>query len=147
MQFHVTIEGRLTTSAMSGATRNGHEYVTFTMIHRSRYRDNNGKWVDGKAMEFDVMCWGELAGRARHLTRGDVVTVECGQLLPYINDDDLPALKVQARNISISMRFTDAQPVKGPRSRRGDLVTTADGEKVTADTYPEVVTDRELQHH
>lgn len=147
MMFHVAIEGRLTRSPETGTTRDGREYVQFPLMHRDRHRDHNGKWVDAKAMFFEVVCWGDLAARVRNLNRGDQVIVEAGQLFPYDNDNDLPALKLAARNVSVSMRFADAHAGPAKRSRRGDLVTTADGEKVTSDAYPDVITDPELVHH
>ena len=147
MLFNVVVEGRLTASPTTGTTRNGHEYVQFTLVHQDRYRDHTGKWVDAKAQFFEVLCWGELGVRVRNnLTRSDVVIVEGGQLLAYNNDSDMPTLKVQARNVSISMRFTDAHPGRKTPSRRGDMVTTAHGEQISADAYPEVTTDRELLH-
>ncbi|RKR88322.1 single-stranded DNA-binding protein [Micromonospora pisi] len=145
--FACVIEARLTASPQTGHTREGREFVQFPVVHRDRYRDHTGKWVDSRAMFFEVMCWGDLATRARNLTRGDQVIIEAGQLLPYINDSDLPAMKVQARNLSVSMRFTDAHAGPQVKTRRGDIVTTADGEQYAADAYPEVTTDRELLHH
>ena len=116
-------------------------------MHRDRYRDHTGKWVDAKSMFFEVMCWGELGSRVRDLVRGDQVVVEGGQLLPYINDSNMPALKVQARNVSVSMRFTTAHAGPATQQRRGDLVVTPDGERYAADAYPETVADRELVHN
>lgn len=145
--FSCIVEGRLTASPTTGHTREGREYVQFPIVHRDRYRDHTGKWVDARAMFFEVLCWGELASRARNLVRGDQVVVEAGQLLPYLNDSDLPALKMQARNLSVSMRYTDVHAGTAVRQRRGDIVVTADGERYAADAYPEVVTDRELVHH
>ncbi|MBN1173042.1 MAG: single-stranded DNA-binding protein [Micromonosporaceae bacterium] len=97
--FTCVIEGRLTASPTCDHTRDGRPYVQFPLVHRDRYRDATGRWVDTKAMFFEVLCWGDLATRVHHLTRGDQVLVEAGQLLPYLNDSDLPALKVQARNV------------------------------------------------
>jgi len=145
--FCVLVEGRLTASPTTGHTRDGREFVQFPIVHRDRYRDHTGTWVDMKAMFFEVLCWGELASRARNLVRGDQVVVEAGQLLPYFNDSDLPVLKMHARNLSVSMRFTDAHAGLPVRQRRADLVVTADGERYAADAYPETVTDRELVHH
>ena len=147
MKFNVDIEGKLITSAMTGATRDGREYVTFTIVHQSQYRDHTGNWVDAKAMFFDIVCWGKLAGHVKDLTRGTLVVIEGGRMLPYINDNELPGIKVEARNVSLSMRFAEAHPGPAKRTRRADLITTADGEHVTADAYPEVVTDRELVQH
>ena len=147
MLFTCVIEGRLTASPTTGHTREGREYVQFPLVHRDRYRDHTGRWVDTRAMFFEVLCWGDLAGRARNLTRGDNVVVEAGQLLPYCNDSDLPALKLHARNLAVSMRFADAHASAPTRARRGDIVVTPDGERYAADAYPEVVTDPELVHH
>ncbi|MFG2042212.1 single-stranded DNA-binding protein [Dactylosporangium sp. NPDC048998] len=146
MQFSLTVEGRLTTSAMTNTTQSGREFVTFTIVHQDQYRDHTGKWVDAKPMFFDIVCWGKLAGHVRNLTRGTVVVIEGGRLLGYINDNELAGLKVEARNVSLSMRFGEAHPGPAKRTRRADLVTTADGEQITADAYPDVVTDRELVH-
>jgi single-stranded DNA-binding protein len=145
--FSCVIEGRLTASATTGHTRDGRPYVQFPIMHRDRYRDHNGRWVDTKAMFFEILCWGDLATRTHSLTRGDQVLVEAGQLLPYTNDSDLPALKVHARNVSLSMRHTEAHPGPRTRQRPGDLVITPDGERYAADAYPDVVTDPELVHH
>lgn len=147
MLFTVVIEGRLTASPETGNTREGREYVQFPIVHRDRYRDHTGAWVDAKAMFFEVLCWGDLAGRARNLTRGDQVVVEAGQLLPYTNDSDLPALKVYARNLSVSMRFAEAHAGPRRQARRGDMVTTPDGENLVANAYHEAATDPELVHH
>jgi hypothetical protein len=145
MLFNVVIEGRLTATPTTGTTRDGREYVQFPLVHRDRYRDHTGTWIDAKAMFFDVLCWGDLAARVRNLTRGDQVAVEAGQLLPYLNDSVLP-LKLQARNVSVSVRFTDAHAGPNVPRRRGDMVTTAHGEQLTADAYPEVITDCEPLH-
>ncbi|MDP9792589.1 single-stranded DNA-binding protein [Catenuloplanes nepalensis] len=147
MLFTIVVEGRLTASPTTGTTREGREYVQFPMVHQDRYRDHTGKWVDAKPQFFDVLCWGGLGARVRNnLTRGDIVTVEGGRLQPYLDDSDMPALKMQARNVNLSMRFTDAHPgTKAPR-RRGDMVTTAHGEQIPAEVYPEVTTDLELLH-
>jgi single-stranded DNA-binding protein len=147
VQFSLTVEGKLTTSAMSHTAQSGREYVTFTIVHQDRYRDHTGKWVNAKPMFFDIVCFGELASHVRNLTRGTVVVIEGGRLLGYINDDELGGMKVEARNVSLSMRFGEAHPGPAKPPRRADLVTTADGERVTADTYPDVVTDRELVQH
>jgi single-stranded DNA-binding protein len=146
MLFNVVIEGRLTASPTIGSTRDGREYVQFPIVHRDRYRDHTGKWVDAKAMFFDVLCWGDLASRVRDLTRGDQVVVEAGQLLPYLNDSDLPTLKVQARNVSVSMRFTTAHAGPKTPTRRGDMVVSPHGELITSAAYPDVATDPELLH-
>ncbi len=98
-------------------------------------------------MFFDVMTWGDLAARVRNLTRGDQVVVEGGHLMPYLNDSGLPTLKLSAKNVSVSMRFTNAHAGPPTRQRRGDVVTTPDGERYAADVYPEIATDRELVHH
>jgi hypothetical protein len=145
--FSCIVEARLAASPETGHTRDGKEYVQFPVVHRDRYRDHTGRWVDGKAMFFDVICWGELARRARNLTRGDLVVVEVGHLMPYTTDSDLPGLKAHARNLSVSMRFADAHAGTPSRGRRGDIVVTADGEQISADAYPDVVTDPELVHH
>lgn len=145
--FSVIVEGRLTASPTTGHTRDGREFVQFPIVYKDRYRDHTGKWQDTRAMFFEVLCWGELASRVRNLVRGDQVIVEAGQLLPYLNDSDMPALKMQARNVSVSMRFTEAHAGPVARQRRGDLVVTADGERYAADAYPEAVTDRELVHN
>ncbi|WP_306211073.1 single-stranded DNA-binding protein [Actinoplanes sp. RD1] len=145
--FSVLVEGRLTASPTAGATRDGREFVQFPIVHKDRYRDHTGAWRDSRAMFFEVLCWGELAARVRNLVRGDQVLVEAGQLLPYLNDSDLPALKMQARNVSVSMRFTEAHAGPAVRQRPGNVVVTADGERYAADVYPEAVTDRELVHH
>lgn len=145
--FSVLVEGRLTASPTTGTTREGREFVQFPIVHKDRYRDHTGAWRDTRAMFFEVLCWGELASRVRNLVRGDQVVVEAGQLLPYLNDSDLPALKMQARNVSVSMRFTEAHAGPARQQRRGDLVVTADGERYAAEAYPDAVTDRELVHH
>ncbi|MFF5230262.1 single-stranded DNA-binding protein [Dactylosporangium sp. NPDC000521] len=140
MLFNVVIEGRLTASPTTGRTREGREYVQFPIVHRDRYRDHTGQWKDAKAMWFDVLCWGDLASRVRHLNRGDQVLVEAGQLLPYLNESDLPTLKLSARNVSVSMRFTEAHAGPNTRSRRGDIITTPDGDQFAADAYPDAIT-------
>lgn len=145
--FTCFLEGKLTASPTTGHTRDGREYVQFPVVVRDRYRDHTGKWADGKAMWFEIFCWGEIATRVRDLGRGDQVVVEAGQLLPYLNDDDLPALKVQARNVSVSMRFTTAHAGSKVPQRRGDMVATPYGEKYPAATYPDVVSDPELVQH
>ena len=81
MQFNLTIEGKLTTSATTNTTRHGSEFVTFTIVHQSQYRDQHGTWVDAKPMFFDIVCWGKLAGHVRNLTRGAlvvIVRIHCG---------------------------------------------------------------------
>ena len=145
--FTVLVEGRLTASPTTGTTRDGREFVQFPIVHKDRYRDHTGAWKDTRAQFFEVLCWGELGSRVRNLVRGDQVIVEAGQLLAYLNDSDLPVLKMQARNVSVSMRFAEAHAGPAKQQRRGDLVVTADGERYAADAYPETVTDRELVHN
>ncbi|GIE90485.1 single-stranded DNA-binding protein [Actinoplanes regularis] len=147
MLFTVVIEGRLTSTPATTSTRDGREFVQMSMLHKDRYRDQTGKWQDARPMFFDVLCWGELGDRVRNLVRGDQVVVEAGQLLPYINDSGMPAMKMQARNVSVSMRYAEAHAGPVKQQRRGDLVVTADGERYAADAYPETSTDRELVHN
>ncbi|HKS98256.1 MAG TPA: single-stranded DNA-binding protein [Rugosimonospora sp.] len=145
--FTCFIEGRLTASAQTGHTSDARAFVQFPIVTRDRYRGPSGQWVDEKAMFFEVVCWGALAGRVRDLTRGDQVIVEAGQLLPYITENDMPALKVHARNVSVSARFAPAHAGQQRPVRHGDIVTTADGEHYAAEAYPEATTDRELVQH
>jgi hypothetical protein len=144
MLFSVVIEGRLTSTPTTATTRDGREFVQMSILHKDRYRDQNGKWQDARPMFFEILCWGELGDRVRNLVRGDQVVVEAGQLLPFINDSDMPAMKMQARNVSVSMRFAEAHAGPVKQQRRGDLVVTADGERYAAAVYPETSTDREL---
>ncbi|MEV6527134.1 single-stranded DNA-binding protein [Longispora sp. NPDC051575] len=159
MLFNVTIEGRLTTSPEQGTTRNGREYTQFEMAHREFCKNGN---QPSDASHFEVLCWGDLAARVRGLRRGDLVTVEAGKLLAYVDHDrrpgesgyathercGQPVLKLWARNVSVSMRFDDAYAGSRPaRQRRGDVVTTPDGEQYAAEVYPEIVADLQLVHH
>ena len=145
--FTCVIEGSLTSTPTRGHTRDGATWVQFPIVVRDRYRDHTGRWVDAKAMFFDIVCWRDLAERVQDLCRGDLVVVEAGQLLPYLNDSDLPGLKVHARNVSLSMRHTPAHTGTRARQRSGDIVVTADGERIAADAYPDRVAHLELVHH
>jgi single-stranded DNA-binding protein len=145
--FTCLIEGTLTASPTRGHTRSGAVWVQFPIVVKERYRDQSGKWVDATAMHFDIVCWRDLADRVDDLVRGDRVVVQAGRLLPYVDDGDQPALKVHAQNVSLSMRFTPAHTGPKTRQRSGDVVVTADGERIAAEAYPERVADRELVHH
>jgi hypothetical protein len=145
--FTCLIEGALSSSPTRGHTRDGAIWVQFPIVVRDRYRDHTGRWVETKPMYFDIVCWRELADRVDHLVRGDRVVIEAGQLLPYIDDSDVPGLKVHARNVSLSMRHTTAYTGPKVRQRPGDIVVTADGERIAADAYPDRVADLELVHH
>jgi hypothetical protein len=145
--FTCMIEGKLTSAPTRGHTRDGAVWVQFPIVVRDRYRDQTGRWVEAKAMFFDVVCWRDLADRAQDLSRGDTVVVEAGQLLPYLTDSDLPGLKVHARNVSLSMRHTAAHVGPKVRQRSGDTVITPDGERIAADAWPDRVVDLELVHH
>lgn len=142
--FSCFIEGTLTASATRGHARDGAVWVQFPIVVRDRYRDHTGTWVDGKAMFFDIVCWRTLADRVGDLTRGDRVVVEAGQLLPYLTDSDLPAVKVHARNVSLSMRHTPAHTGTRVPQRNGDVVVTPDGERIAAEAYPDRVGNLEL---
>jgi hypothetical protein len=144
--FTCIIEGNLTSTATRGHTRDGIVWVQFPIVVRERFRDHAGKWADSKPMFFDIVCWRGTAERVGDLVRGDRVVVEAGQLLPYINDDDLPGLKVHARNVSISMRFHPAHTGTRKPQRNGDVVVTADGEHIAAAAYPDRTSDLELVH-
>ncbi|WP_020525193.1 single-stranded DNA-binding protein [Catelliglobosispora koreensis] len=158
--FTVVIEGRLAGSPETGATRQGREYTQFPFVYRDSWRDAAGVKRE-RVMHFEVICWGDLATRAYTLKRGDQITVEAGQMLAYVDHDlrrgdqgamhercGQPVLKLSARNISISMRHGDAHSGLRPAAqRRGDMVTTAHGEQVPADAYPEITADLELVHH
>ncbi|MBG0568794.1 single-stranded DNA-binding protein [Actinoplanes aureus] len=147
MQLNITVEGTLTRSAVTGETRDGREFVQFQIVHRpGSYRDNTGREVTGKPMYFDILCWGDLAGRARDLTRGTTIVAEISRLIPFEDDGEL-GIKAFARNLSISMRYAEAHAGPQVRQRRGDLVTTPHGETITAQAYPDVVGDRELVHN
>ncbi|GGQ83696.1 single-stranded DNA-binding protein [Couchioplanes azureus] len=146
MQFVAIIEGTLTTSPVTDKTRDGREFVQLSIVHRVTYRDTSGKQVNAQPMSFDILCWGDLASRARNLHRGDTIIADLTRLLPYDNNGIL-GMKAYARNVSVSMRYAEAHAGPQVRQRRGDLVTTAHGETVTADAYPEIVTDRELIQH
>lgn len=145
--FTVTVEGTLTSSPQPGSTRDARAFVQFEMVHRRQYRDDTGKLVDTKPMYFEVICWGDAANRARSLNRGDDVIVDASQLLAYINDGDLPALKLAARSLALSMRRRDAHTAATRPARRSDLIRTADGEEYDADVYPDAVTDPQRLRH
>jgi single-stranded DNA-binding protein len=145
--FTCLIEGQLTSSPELGATREGRPYVQFRIIHRARYRNAAGTWTDAKPMHFDIVCWGPVAEHVRDLVRGDQVVVEASRIMAFFNDSDEPDLKLSAANVSISMRFTQAHTGSRKPSRPGDIIVTPDGERYDANTYPEVITDRELIHH
>ncbi|GAA2522683.1 single-stranded DNA-binding protein [Pilimelia columellifera] len=144
--FTCVIEGKLTASPTRGHTRSGAVWVQFPIVHRERYRDATGRWVDGKAMFLDVVCWGALTDRVNDLVRGDQVVVEVGHLMAYENDCDQAAMKAAARNVSMSMRFQPAHSGPKVAQRRGDVVVTADGERIASAAYPERVADLELAH-
>ncbi|GGJ75617.1 hypothetical protein GCM10010123_02000 [Pilimelia anulata] len=144
--FTCIVEGKLTASPTRGHTRSGAVWVQFPIVHRERYRDQSGRWVDGKAMFLDIVCWGTLTDRVGELVRGDQVVVEVGHLMAYDNDSDLPAMKASARNVSVSMRFQPAHSGTRTAQRRGDVVVTADGERIASQAYPERVADLELAH-
>jgi hypothetical protein len=145
--FTCVIEGSLTSTPTRGHTRDGAIWVQFPIVVRDRYRDHTGNWVQTKAMFFDIVCWRDLAERVQDLHRGDLVVIEGGQLLPYLNDSDLPGLKVHARNVALSMRHTAAHSGPRVRQRNGDTVVTADGERIASEAYPDRVADLELVHH
>ncbi|GAA0812118.1 single-stranded DNA-binding protein [Spirilliplanes yamanashiensis] len=145
--FTCVIEGSLTSTPTRGHTRDGAVWVQFPVVVKDRYRDHAGRWIDGRPMFFDIVCWRDLADRVQDLARGDRVVVEAGQLLPYLSDSELPALKVHARNVSLSMRYTAAHTGPRVRQRSGDVVVTADGERIAAEAYPDRVSDPELVHH
>jgi hypothetical protein len=145
--FTCILEGQLTTSPTRGHTRDGAIWAQFPIVVQGRYRDHTGRMVDTRAMHFDIVCWRDLADRVGDLHRGDHVVVEAGQLLPYLTDSDLPGLKVHARNVSLSMRHSAAHAGPKVRQRSGDVVVTADGERIAAAAYPDRFTDLDLVHH
>ena len=145
--FTCILEGQLTASATRGHTRDGATWVQFPLVVQGRYRDHTGQLVDARAMHFDIVCWRARAERVTDLRRGDRVVVEAGQLLPYLSDSDLPGLKVHARNVTLTMRYTAAHVGPRVRQRSGDIVVTADGERIAAAAYPDRVTDLDLVHH
>lgn len=110
MQFNVTIEGRIIKADPElFATPNGNQGTRFQLVHSPRYRNADGEWTEGRAQFFDIVCWGKLAQNVlENLRQGDIVIVDANQLYAHASGN-FGHLKVNASNISLSLRFDAAR--------------------------------------
>lgn len=72
-----TFMGRLTRDPEVKHTRSGLSVTSITLAANVRKKDDQGNWVDGDSVFFDVSIWGARGEAfARHHQRGDMALVE-----------------------------------------------------------------------
>jgi single-strand DNA-binding protein len=126
MQFNLDFEGNLGSAPELRFTPSGVAVARMSVGHNTRRRDESGKWVNGDTLWIEVTCWRDLAERVAKLNKGDTVTVTARDDLSawaYINQTTSKAaarLQVTANNVSLSMRFADANAVRTPRPSSPD---------------------------
>ncbi|BEL12881.1 hypothetical protein Q0Z83_110720 [Actinoplanes sichuanensis] len=136
------VEGIITRRPETGVTRDGREYTQFEITH---YRT----WMDGNTTRksppqvLDILCWGRLAQQARKLSLRTTVTVHGNAPQPFDNNGVL-GLKMFARGLSVDVGDLGNRSTTGERS--GHLVTSPEGEQITAEAWPEVVGNLETVH-
>ena len=141
-QFSLSFEGNLAAKPELEHTATGQALCRLRVAHNRR-RKTEGQWVDTTPMWVQVTVWGELAERCAELSKGDTVVVNARDDLnvwPFIRQDGTPGgvLEVTAENVSVSMRFTGAQPVADDRPA-GDAWDPATAEPTAIEP------ERELQ--
>jgi single-strand DNA-binding protein len=128
MQFNLTIEGNLGSAPELRITPSGVPVTRMSVGHNTRRRDTSGQWVNGPTLWVEVTCWRDLAERVAKLNKGDTVIVDARDDLStwaYLNQStSKPAarLQVTANNVSLSMRFADANTVRTPRPSSPDAM-------------------------
>ena len=141
-QFSLSFEGNLAAKPELEYTATAQALCRLRVAHNRR-RKTEGQWVDTSPMWVQVTVWGELAERCAELSKGDTVVVNARDDLnvwPFIRQDGTAGgvLEVTAENVSVSMRFTGAQPVADDRPA-GDTGDPATAEPTAAES------ERELQ--
>ncbi|GAA2470975.1 single-stranded DNA-binding protein [Winogradskya humida] len=114
-EFNFTFEGNLVAKPELEITKGGQTLSRLRVAH-SRRRKVEGQWVDAPPMWVHVTAWDDLAERCAKLDKGDTVLVKGRDDLgtwAFIRQDGTPGgiLEVTAENVSLSLRFTGAQPV------------------------------------
>jgi hypothetical protein len=103
--FNFTIEGNLASQPRLSTTKSGHPVCVVRVLHNSRYRDNAGKWVDGRTISVDLVCWRDLAERVAGLAKGDTIIAEIADDLYIDTTGRYPALQATARTVAVSLRW------------------------------------------
>lgn len=142
MFAQIVYEGIITRRPEAGATGDGREYVQFEITHFREWMDGKTRRTSGRIV-IDIVCWGELAQQARKLSLRTTVTVIGNTLMPFDNNGVL-GLKMYARELSVNIRDVGNRSTAGQRS--GHLVTSPEGETITADAWPDVVGELETVH-
>ncbi len=73
---HVVIDGNLAADPETGVADNGQGWARFRVITNDRYTNRDSTWIDGPAVNYNVIAFRRLAGNvADSLHRGDRVVV------------------------------------------------------------------------
>jgi single-strand DNA-binding protein len=108
-------------------TSGGNKGVRFEIARKPRYRNAEGKWVDGKTEFYDITCWGALGDNVlASFKRYDTVLVTASGMYPY-ESGGFAHLKVTASNVAASLRFNTVTPARKDRVDNA-AVRTPDGE-------------------
>ena len=109
------------------STPKGNQGVRFEIRRQPRYRNAEGKWVDGKTEFYDITCWGALADNViASFKRYDTVIVTASALYAQ-ESGGFAHLKVTAANVAASLRFGTVTPERKAREEN-HAVRTPDGD-------------------
>ena len=108
MLFTFVLEGNLAAQPRLSRSKSGHPVCVVRVLHNSRYRDAAGKWVDGRTVSVDLVCWRDLAERVAALAKGDTIVAEVADDLYIDTTGRYPALQATARTVAVSMRWHPA---------------------------------------
>jgi single-strand DNA-binding protein len=112
MQFSWTIEANAVRDPELSFTKTGRARTWLTVAHNFGYSGTDGKWVQTSTLYLDVTCWGDLAERvAGSVHKGDLVALDLRDL-EVTKNEEYVNLKATARNVSLSLRFTEAASVR-----------------------------------
>jgi len=112
MQFTWTIEANAVRDPELSVTQTGRPRTWLTVAHNFGYTGTDGKWVQTSTLYLDVTCWGDLAERvANSVKKGDLLTLDLRDLVVAKNEEYVN-LKATARNVGLSLRFTEAASVR-----------------------------------
>jgi single-strand DNA-binding protein len=119
--FNFTLEGNLASQPRLAYSKSGHPVCVVRVLHNSRFRDAAGKWVDGRTVSVDLVCWRDLAERVAGLNKGDTIIAEVADDLYIDTTGRYPALQATARTVAVSMRWHPATSHRGaPQPQDGD---------------------------
>ena len=120
----ITFAGNLAEDVELRHTRNGRAVARFRVLENRRRRDAEGEWVDDEPNAWRVQVWGGMAENvAASCGKGDRVVVVGDVVTDKWEDQEgrtRRTQKIEADEVSFSLRFHQVQASKSLRQARGD---------------------------